>query len=80
MLFVILMSRFWSSNVNDLDPYDGSWRRMFIERPHVLTNGCYIAKISYVRRGEDSFRDNSNGISYNVDYYRFLRYIRLLAL
>ncbi|KAL4090341.1 hypothetical protein QTP88_025199 [Uroleucon formosanum] len=67
-------SKFWPSNVNDLVPYDGSWRKMFIERPNVLTIGCYICKITYVRRGEESFRDNTNGPSFQVVYYRYLRF------
>ncbi|VVC27083.1 Hypothetical protein CINCED_3A005270 [Cinara cedri] len=67
-------SKFWPSNVNDLVEYNGSWRQMFIERPNVLTIGCYICKISYVRQGEESFRDNTNGPSFNVVYYRYLRF------
>lgn len=67
-------SKFWPSNVNDLVPYDGNWRKMFIERPNVLTIGCYICKITYVRRGEESFRDNTNGPSFQVVYYRYLRF------
>ncbi|XP_060875795.1 F-box only protein 9 isoform X2 [Metopolophium dirhodum] len=67
-------SKFWPSNVNDLVPYDGNWRQMFIERPNVLTIGCYICKITYVRRGEESFRDNTNGPSFQVVYYRYLRF------
>ncbi|CAH1738321.1 F-box only protein 9 [Aphis gossypii] len=67
-------SKFWPSNVKDIVQYNGSWRQMFIERPSVLTIGCYISKISYVRRGEESFVDNSNGRSFNVVYYRYLRF------
>ncbi|XP_025413927.1 F-box only protein 9 isoform X2 [Sipha flava] len=66
--------KFWPSSSDDLAPFDGSWRRMFIERPNVLTIGCYICKVSYVRQGEESFRDNSNGPSFNVVYYRYLRF------
>lgn len=72
-IFICLLLRFWPSDVKDIVLYDGSWRQMFIERPSVLTIGCYISKISYVRRGEESFVDNTNGRSFNVVYYRYLR-------
>lgn len=65
--------RFWPSSSIDLVPFNGSWRRMFIERPNVLTIGCYICRISYVREGEESFRDVSVGPSFNVVYFRYLR-------
>lgn len=67
-------SKFWPSNANDLISYENSWRSMFIVRPNVLTIGCYICKITYVRQGEESFRDNTNGPSFNVVYYRYLRF------
>lgn len=43
-----------------------SWRSMFIERPRVCFNGCYISKTKYIRYGERSFqvgtRNASNGV------------------
>ncbi|XP_050436166.1 F-box only protein 9 [Adelges cooleyi] len=68
-------SKIWNKlNIDDLAAVDGSWRKMFIERPHVLTIGCYICKISYMRQGEESFQDLSYGPSLNVVYYRYLRF------
>lgn len=33
-----------------------SWRQMFIDRPRVCFNGCYISKTNYLRYGERSFQ------------------------
>ncbi|XP_050537259.1 F-box only protein 9 [Daktulosphaira vitifoliae] len=67
--------RVWNKlNIDNLASVDGSWRRLFIEYPHVLTIGCYICKISYVRQGEEAFQDLSYGPSFNVVYYRYLRF------
>jgi len=50
----------------------GSWRNMFLRRPHPLFDGIYIAKTSYIRQG-----DQSMGNTYShwqlVEYYRYIR-------
>lgn len=50
-----------------------SWREMAIWRPHVLLDGCYLCRISYVRPGEAAL-----GASYRpmhlVVYYRGIRF------
>lgn len=52
-----------------------SWRDMFIERPRIQFNGCYISKTTYIRPGEDSFQDHLYRPWHLVAYYRFLRYL-----
>jgi len=51
-----------------------SWRFIYIERPHVLLQGVYISKCSYIRFGESSFQDHSYRPWHIVVYYRFLRF------
>ncbi|XP_014662848.1 PREDICTED: F-box only protein 9-like [Priapulus caudatus] len=51
----------------------GSWRNMYILRPHVRYNGCYISKTTYVRHGEQSL-DNFYRPWHTVNYYRYLRF------
>lgn len=50
----------------------GGWRNMFIQRPHLLFNGVYISKLSYVRAGEKSL-DNYYRPFHVVEYYRYIR-------
>lgn len=66
--------RIWGLNCSPtLGPY-GSWRNMFIERPRVNFNGCYISKTTYIRHGENSFQDQFYRPWHLVAYYRFLRF------
>lgn len=51
-----------------------SWRGMFIERPRVCFNGCYISKTSYIRYGERSFQDQFYRPVHLIEYYRYLRF------
>lgn len=50
-----------------------SWRDMWIKRPHMRYNGCYISKTTYVRRGEQSL-DSFYRPWHVVEYYRYLRF------
>jgi F-box protein 9 len=50
-----------------------SWRKMYINRPHLYFHGVYISKISYVRRGEHSL-DGYYKPYHTVIYYRYLRF------
>ncbi|CAG9787426.1 unnamed protein product [Diatraea saccharalis] len=52
-----------------------SWRQMYIERPRLLLNGCYISKTTYLRHGENSFQDQFYRPWYLIDYYRYLRLV-----
>lgn len=51
-----------------------SWRQMYIERPKIYFNGCYIGKCSYLRLGENSFQDQYYRPIQLVDYYRCVRF------
>ena len=42
-----------SSIKNNIKNNDYNWRNYFVENPRVHLNGCYIAKISYMREGGD---------------------------
>ncbi|KAJ8942964.1 hypothetical protein NQ318_016739 [Aromia moschata] len=53
--------------------YD-SWRQMYIERPRLHFNGCYISKTTYIRHGENSFQDQFYQPWHLVAYYRYLRF------
>ncbi|CAL8108305.1 unnamed protein product [Calicophoron daubneyi] len=60
------------SNIPTLYGYT-NWRDMAIRKPHVLLDGCYLCRISYVRAGEPAI-----GVSYRpfhiVVYYRGIRF------
>lgn len=49
------------------------WRDLFISRPRVHFNGCYISKISYIREGERGFQDHNYRAWHMVQYFRFIR-------
>lgn len=53
--------------------YGGSWRYMFITRPHPHFHGVYISECSYVRQGEASL-DCYYPPFHTVVYYRYLRF------
>ncbi|XP_063244139.1 F-box only protein 9 isoform X2 [Bacillus rossius redtenbacheri] len=65
--------RVWGVHCGGLTNYE-SWRRMFIDRPHLQFNGCYISKTTYIRPGENSFRDQFYRSWHVVEYYRYLRF------
>ncbi|XP_048731093.1 F-box only protein 9-like [Ostrea edulis] len=62
----------WGASTGKCKKY-GGWRNMFIQRPHLLFNGCYISKLSYVRPGEKSL-DNFYRPYHLVEYYRYARF------
>jgi len=52
-----------------------TWREMFLVRPRVSFNGCYISKITYIREGERGFQDHESYRAWHVvEYHRFLRF------
>ena len=56
---------------NNIKNNDYNWRNYFVENPRVHLNGCYIAKISYMREGERGFQDHELYRAWHVvQYYR----------
>ncbi|KAI0209668.1 F-box only protein 9 [Lamellibrachia satsuma] len=51
----------------------GSYRNMYLQRPHVQYGGCYISKASYYRQGEKSL-DGFYRPYQLVEYYRYVRF------
>lgn len=52
-----------------------NWRDYFITNPRVHLNGCYIAKISYMREGERGFQDHELYKAWHmIQYYRLIRF------
>ncbi|XP_039593845.1 F-box only protein 9 isoform X1 [Polypterus senegalus] len=64
--------RTWGRSCTKMIPY-GSWREMFLERPHVRFDGVYISKTTYIRQGEESL-DGFYRAWHQVEYYRYLRF------
>lgn len=68
-------ARAWGINCGTLKSNNyGSWRDMFIHRPRLKFNGCYISKTTYIRHGENSFQDQFYRPWHLVEYYRYLRF------
>nr|CAI5853653.1 unnamed protein product [Callosobruchus analis] len=65
--------RVWGISCGQTPGKYNSWRCMFIERPRVHFNGCYISKTTYIRNGENSFQDQFYRPWHLVAYYRYLR-------
>lgn len=61
----------WGTNVSPIT----SWREMFMTRPRVNFNGCYISKITYQRYGENSFQDQFYRPLQLVEYFRLIRFL-----
>lgn len=51
----------------------GSYRNMYIQKPHVRFNGCYISRQEYFRQGEKSL-DGFYRPIHIVEYYRYVRF------
>lgn len=64
--------KLWGVNCGSCKKF-GSWRMMYIERPHLLFHGCYICKCTYTRPGEKSL-DGFYRPWHVVDYYRYARF------
>ncbi|RUS85193.1 hypothetical protein EGW08_007019, partial [Elysia chlorotica] len=63
----------WGLNLGNAKKYGSSWRRMMIERPHILFDGCYISKVTYVRPGEQGL-DSFYRPFHLVEYFRYIRF------
>ncbi|KAG1672950.1 hypothetical protein FOA52_012395 [Chlamydomonas sp. UWO 241] len=55
--------------------YRGSWRRMFLEQPHVRFDGVYVSRNTYVKTGvaDMSLRRAQHAVVI-VAYYRYYRF------
>lgn len=62
----------WGVNVSPTPTL--TWREMFITRPRVSFNGCYISKINYQRLGENSYQDQFYRPVQIVEYFRLIRF------
>jgi len=64
----------WGSSASTSNLFPG-WRELFLARPRVNYNGCYVSKISYIREGERGFQDQETFRAWHVvEYHRFLRF------
>jgi len=52
--------------------YGGDWRRMFLERPRLRTDGVYVSRNSYIHKGVTEW-ETRNSV-HLVCYYRYLRF------
>lgn len=68
-----IFSRVWGVNCGSLTNFD-NWRMMYLGRPRLNFNGCYISKTTYIRHGENSFQDQFYRPWHVVEYYRYLRF------
>lgn len=69
----LIFSRMWGSVV--VIPASGSWRELFLTRPRIHFNGCYVSRIKYLREGERGFQDQETYRAWHVvEYNRFLRF------
>ncbi|XP_043260971.1 F-box only protein 9 isoform X1 [Colletes gigas] len=66
--------RVWGVNCGTYTPKYQSWREMYLQRPRLRYDGCYICKISYIREGENSFQDRFYRPWYLLEYFRYLRF------
>ncbi|XP_014478982.1 PREDICTED: F-box only protein 9 isoform X1 [Dinoponera quadriceps] len=66
--------RVWGVNCGTCEPKYQSWRDMYLQRPRLRYNGCYISKTSYIRDGENSFQDRFYRPWHLVEYFRYLRF------
>jgi len=70
----LICLKIWGRSVA-IPNYFPTWREMFLSKPRVHFNGCYISKMSYIRAGEKGFQDNDAYKPWHVvEYYRFLRF------
>ncbi|XP_012215867.1 F-box only protein 9 isoform X1 [Linepithema humile] len=66
--------RVWGVNCGTCEPLYQSWRDMYLHRPRLRYNGCYISKTSYIRDGENNFQDRFYRPWHLVEYYRYFRF------
>lgn len=71
-LWKIICQKIWGMNIGRPKLY-GSYRNMYVQRPHLLYNGCYISRSEYYRQGEKSL-DNYYRPFHLVEYFRYVRF------
>ncbi|XP_070171801.1 F-box only protein 9 isoform X3 [Polyergus mexicanus] len=65
--------RVWGVKCGTCESKYQSWRDMYLQRPRLRYNGCYINKTSYIRDGENNFQDRFYRPWHLVEYFRYLR-------
>lgn len=69
----LIQKRIDNMAVVQQDPWNGDWRKMFLERPRVRFDGLYISTCNYLRPG---LRESWYTPILMVTYYRYLRFYR----
>eukprot|EP00882_Tetradesmus_deserticola_P006606 GHRQ01006956.1.p1 GENE.GHRQ01006956.1~~GHRQ01006956.1.p1 ORF type:complete len:322 (+),score=145.94 GHRQ01006956.1:228-1193(+) len=52
--------------------FRGSWRRFFLEQPHLRFDGLYVSRNTYIRQGVSEWRRERS--CFLVTYYRYFRF------
>ncbi|KAF6259857.1 hypothetical protein COO60DRAFT_1622002 [Scenedesmus sp. NREL 46B-D3] len=52
--------------------FRGSWRRFFLEQPHLRFDGLYVSRNTYIRQGVSEWRRERT--CFLVTYYRYFRF------
>ena len=68
----------WGNEVGTPILYGNSWRRMFIERPRLRTDGIFINKSKRYRKADNSvvLDDKTDTVPYTiVVHYRYIRLV-----
>ncbi|WIA19484.1 hypothetical protein OEZ85_004096 [Tetradesmus obliquus] len=52
--------------------FRGSWRRFFLEQPHLRYEGLYVSRNTYIRQGSSEWRRERS--CYLVTYFRYFRF------
>ncbi|CAL8110147.1 unnamed protein product [Orchesella dallaii] len=73
-LWQMACEKVWS-DITESNNVFPTFREMFLKRPRVRFDGCYICKVTYIRPGEHSFQDQSYRPWHFVEYYRFIRFL-----
>lgn len=51
----------------------GSWRRLFLECPHLRFDGLYVSRNTYIRQGVSEWK-RDKGSCFLVTYFRYFRF------
>ncbi|XP_074656750.1 F-box only protein 9-like [Tubulanus polymorphus] len=71
-LWMRACKRIWGVNCGRPREF-GSYRSMYICRPHVHCNGVYINRMTYIRHGEQGLEPGYQPV-YLIEYFRFFRF------
>jgi len=73
-IWKLVCFRMWGSSSLNRNFY-ASWREMFLTKPRIHFNGCYVSKMRYLREGERGFQDQETYKAWHiVEYNRYLRF------